>query len=123
MVQDLPKSVVALLHVSLGLLVLRARPNAVNQAFAARIVGLCWVGSRNCWPNQSDSTLDYSVAFSFAFASLVPTAFLFFSHCYPLTNNWVAPPFARFAFCLSALLRGLVIGHGSAVVRRQAYCG
>jgi len=101
--------IVALLHVSLGLLVLRARPNAVNQAFAAQsLVFAGWVLA--IAGLQSDSTLDFSVAFSFAFAGLVPTAFLFFSHCYPLANNWVAPPFARFAFCLSALFAVLSLG-------------
>ena len=77
LIVQITQLIVAFLHVSLGLLVLRARPNAVNQAFAAQsLVFAGWVLA--IAGLQSDSTLDFSVALSFAFAGLVPTAFLFF---------------------------------------------
>ena len=102
--------VVAFLHVSLGFLVLRARrPSAVNRAFAAQsFVFAGWVIA--IAGLQSNSNLDLWVGLSFAFAGLIPTAFLFFSHCYPLANTWVAPLHARIAFCLSSLFVVLSLG-------------
>ena len=102
--------IVAFLHVSLGFLVLRARrPSVVNRAFAAQsFVFAGWVlGIAGL---QSNNNLDLWAGFSFAFAGLIPTAFLFFSHCYPLTNTWVAPFHARLAFFLSAIFVVLSLG-------------
>jgi hypothetical protein len=70
----------ASLHVILGLLVLGARRrSAVNKAFAAQsfvfagwIVGIAGLQSENP---------DFWLRIAFAFASLIPAVFLFFTHC------------------------------------------
>ena len=83
--------VVAALHALLGLLVLRARRrSAVNRAFAAQsLVFAGWIwGVAGL---QSKENLDLRYGFAFAFASLIPVAFLFFSYCYPTTTSWSSP--------------------------------
>jgi len=78
---------VAALHALLGLLVLRARKrNAVNRAFAAQsLVFAGWIWGIASL--QSKENLDLRHEFAFAFASLIPVAFLFFSYCYPATAS------------------------------------
>jgi PAS domain S-box-containing protein len=102
--------IVAFLHIALGFLVLRARhPSAVNRAFAAQsFVFAGWVlGIAGL---QSGKNLDWWAGLSFAFAALIPTAFLVFSHCYPATSTWSAPPHARLAGGLSAIFVALSLG-------------
>jgi len=93
----------ALLHIALGLLVLRARTgSAVNKAFAAQslvfagwILGIAGV--------QSTANLDSRFGFAFAFASLIPVAFLIFSYCYPTTTSWSAPVYTRVIFAIGVM--------------------
>jgi PAS domain S-box-containing protein len=90
----------ALLHIVLGLLVLGPRrPNAVNRAFAAQsLVFAGWIfGIARL---QSGENLDLQFGFAFAFASLIPVAFLIFSCCYPTTSTWSSPRYARVAFAI-----------------------
>jgi PAS domain S-box-containing protein len=94
---------VAVLHTLLGLLVLRARRrNAVNRAFAAQsLVFAGWIwGIAGL---QSKENLDLRFGFAFAFASLIPVAFLFFSYCYPTASPWSPPLYARGVFVIGAI--------------------
>src|SRR5262245_16830391 len=96
--------IVAFLHVCLGVLVLKARrpPSAVNRALAAHsFISAGWVLALA--GVHSGRNPDWWVALSFAFAAMIPTAFLFFSHCYPVTNTWSPPLHCRIACYLSAM--------------------
>jgi PAS domain S-box-containing protein len=92
--------VVALLHIGLGILVLGAhRRSAVNRAFAAQsLVFAGWI--LTIAGLQNAEQLEVRLGFAFAFASLIPVAFLFFAHCYPDTTEWSAPTSTRVAFCI-----------------------
>jgi len=95
---QLTQIAVALLHLSLGVLVLGAhRRSAVNRAFAAQsLVFAGWIlGIAGL---QSTEQLELIAGLTFGFASLIPVAFLFFAHCYPDRTEWSAPMFARLAF-------------------------
>jgi PAS domain S-box-containing protein len=107
---------VALLHVALGILVLRARPhNAANRAFAAQSLVIAgWVVGVAGFQNHN--SLNVSFGFAFAFASLFPVAFLLFSCCYPeASSSWSPPFFVRvffwigLAFMLASLVTNLVV--------------
>lgn len=87
----------ASMHLILGLLVLKARRrSAVNRAFAGQsfvfagwIVGISGIQTENPDP---------WLRIAFAFASLIPTAFLFFTYCYPNTEVWSPPLYVRILF-------------------------
>src|SRR5689334_14501675 len=95
--------VFALVHATLALFVYRAgRTNSVNGAFAAQsLVFAGWVLS--IAGLQTPAQIELRYGYAFAFASLIPVAFLFFSHCYPSTTTWVAPVSARVVFMLGAV--------------------
>src|SRR5262245_49303974 len=102
--------IVAFLHVCLGLLVLKARrqPSAVNRAFAAQsLISAGWVLALA--GVQSGRNPDWWVGLSFAFAGMIPTAFLFFSYYYPVTNT-AAPLYGRIACCFSAMFVVISLG-------------
>jgi len=98
---------VALLHVILGFIVLRAqRRNLVNQAFAAQsFVFGGWVFA--IASIQSVDTLATRHGFAFAFASLIPIAFLLFSSCYPTMTAWSSPFYVRALFTLGSAFMAL----------------
>jgi PAS domain S-box-containing protein len=93
----------ALVHIILGLLVGGARrPTAVNRAFAAQsLVFAGWILSLAGL--QTGEHLDLRFGFAFAFASLIPVAFLIFSCCYPTTGSWSSPAYARVAFAIGII--------------------
>src|SRR5215510_10946269 len=98
---------VALLDVVLGLFVLRARPrSAVNHAFAAQsLVFAGWVLGVSGFQNPGN--LGLSFGFAFAFASLIPVAFLLFAHCYPSAVSWSSPLYVRIIFAVGILFMSL----------------
>jgi PAS domain S-box-containing protein len=106
---------VAFLHAVLGLLVLRAeRRSAVNRAFAAQsLVFAGWILAISGL--QSGVNLEIWLVFSFAFASLIPVAFLFFSYCYPSTDSWSSPLYARGLFAVGVTLMLLSLTTNSIV--------
>ena len=100
MIIQLTLTVVALLHLILGFVVLRAqRRNPVNQAFAAQsFVFAGWVfGIAGL---QDGVALTTRHGFAFAFASLIPVAFLLFSSCYPAIASWSSPLYVRVFFLI-----------------------
>ena len=100
---------VALLNAVLGLFVLRARPrNAVNHAFAAQsLVFAGWILGVSGFQNLSNLALSFG--FAFAFASLIPIAFLLFAHCYPSAASWSSPLYVRAVFLIGMLFTSLAL--------------
>jgi PAS domain S-box-containing protein len=98
---------VALLHAILGFLVFRARRiNVVNRAFAAQsLVFAGWIFS--IAGLQSSEHLDLRFGFAFAFASLIPVAFLLFSYCYPVTTSQSTPLCAKLALIVGIIFAAL----------------
>jgi hypothetical protein len=112
-------AVVALLHAVLGLLVLRARRNnLVNQAFTAQsLVFAGWVFAISCL--QTSENIQALYGFAFAFASLIPVAFLMFSHCYPNAHSWTSPLYVRVLFALAAVFMVLSLTTSLVVYEAQ----
>ena len=94
---------VAALLTSLAIFTLRAkRRSPVNRAFAAQSLTFAgWVLGVSGL--QSAHTVSSSFGFAFAFASLIPTAFVFFSCCYPNAVSWSPPWYARVVFTIGAV--------------------
>src|SRR6266404_3739406 len=111
---------VALLHAVLGFLVFRARrDNVVNRAFAAQsLIFAGWIFS--IAGLRSNGHLDLRFGFVFAFASLIPIAFLSFSYCYPATVSRSTPLYAKLALVVGLVFAALslttsLIVNGTAV--------
>ncbi len=94
---------VAFFLTALGLFVLRARPHSpVNQAFAAQTMLFAgWVlGIAGL---QSSHYLGLWSRLPFPCASLIPAAFVLFSHRYPVPTSWPSPLLRRSLYGLGAL--------------------
>jgi PAS domain S-box-containing protein len=89
---------IALLHILLGILVLRAnRRSPVNLAFALQSAAFAgWI--LGIAVLQSNTHLRLGTAFAFGFASLIPVAFVFFSVCYPDAKSYFFPLYVRLPF-------------------------
>ena len=106
---------VALLHMALALFVLTARrQTVVNRAFAAQsLVFAGWIiGIAGL---QTGVNLDLWFGFAFAFASLIPVAFLIFSCCYPTATSWSSPLHARVALVVGTMFMLLALTTDSIV--------
>jgi PAS domain S-box-containing protein len=89
---------IALLHILLGIVVLRAnRRSAVNVAFVLQSVTFAgWI--LGIAALQSNAHLRLGVTLAFGFASLIPVTFVFFSVCYPDAKSCFFPWYVRTAF-------------------------
>src|SRR5262249_19133974 len=100
---------VALCLALLALLALRGRATSiVHRSFAAQsLIFAGWVLGLSGIHNEA--TVNYSFALAFAFGSLIPVGFLFFSHYYPTNTTWSPPKIVRAAFIVGAVLAVLAL--------------